>query len=685
MAIKKTIDIDINTNADEAAKEFDKFGKAVNTADKSVTDLNKTFEEVYGELQPLTTRMGEAEDRLYELAAAGDTASAEYQGLLQNVGEYRKVQIQTDLAVDAAATTMGQKLGGALGGATAGFSAVQGVMGLVGGESEELEKALLKVQSALAIQQGVQGIREAIPAFKQLGTSAKKALKGIKTGIAATGVGVLLVAVGAIVAYWDEITELLGVNNESLEEQLELEKQISEEKAKQKSEMQQTIQDNNKFIKRRIEILKLEEDIKDLSIDQEKNADEIFKKQIEINNLKQSQIRVELFSLDGLLTKQEKINLQIQEQTLIREEQRLIAKKTFDDAKKAEEAAAERRKKRIDDAKKLAELEEQRIQNLINLENEYLDELARIQEENFKRTQSIRQNEEQAVRDKYFTLETLAADNAEQLKIIETAKLNELNDIRLKYDDIANADRITKQDAIYALELELLEEGQAKELQILINGYDEKFLLAEGNAILTEQLTLDMETNIAAIEKKFRDEKEDAEKKQAAADKQRRLDNETYAIGAATNTFTTIANLAELFAGESEESQRKAFKIQKAANIAQATIDTYTSAIGAYRSQASIPVVGPVLGGLAAAAAVTAGLLNIKSISQQQFGGDTGPEPAVPGAIGEPSAPNFNVVGDSGVNQLATLQQQPTQAYVVSGEVTTAQALDRNRVQNATL
>ena len=685
MAIKKTIDIDINTNADEAAKEFDKFGKAVNTADKSVTDLNKTFEEVYGELQPLTTRMGEAEDRLYELAAAGDTASAEYQGLLQNVGEYRKVQIQTDLAVDAAATTMGQKLGGALGGATAGFSAVQGVMGLVGGESEELEKALLKVQSALAIQQGVQGIREAIPAFKQLGTSAKKALKGIKTGIAATGVGVLLVAVGAIVAYWDEITELLGVNNESLEEQLELEKQISEEKAKQKSEMEQVIQDNNKYIARRLTILKLEEDIKDLSIDQEKNADKIFEKQLEIIQLKQRQNLVEQGSLEGLLSKQEKINKEVEYQLLLREEQRLIAKKTFDDAKKAEEAAAERRKKRIDDAKKLAELEEQRIQNLINLENEYLDELARIQEENFKRTQSIRQNEEQAVRDKYFTLETLAADNAEQLKIIETAKLNELNDIRLKYDDIANADRITKQDAIYALELELLEEGQAKELQILINGYDEKFLLAEGNAILTEQLTLDMETNIAAIEKKFRDEKEDAEKKQAAADKQRRLDNETYAIGAATNTFTTIANLAELFAGESEESQRKAFKIQKAANIAQATIDTYTSAIGAYRSQASIPVVGPVLGGLAAAAAVTAGLLNIKSISQQQFGGDTGPEPAVPGAIGEPSAPNFNVVGDSGVNQLATLQQQPTQAYVVSGEVTTAQALDRNRVQNATL
>ena len=100
---------------------------------------------------------------------------------------------------------------------------------------------------------------------------------------------------------------------------------------------------------------------------------------------------------------------------------------------------------------------------------------------------------------------------------------------------------------------------------------------------------------------------------------------------------------------------------------------------------AGIPVVGPVLGGAAAAAAVTAGLLNIKSISQQEFGGGVGDTPAVPSDVGEGGAPQFNVVGDSGVNQLATLQQQPTQAFVVSGEVTTAQALDRNRVQNATL
>ena len=105
MAEKRTINIDINSNASEAEKDFKSFNKAVDETTKSAKNLDATFEEVYGELQPLTTRMGEAEDRLYELALAGDTASKEYQELLTKVGEYRKVQIQTDLAVVAPPVT----------------------------------------------------------------------------------------------------------------------------------------------------------------------------------------------------------------------------------------------------------------------------------------------------------------------------------------------------------------------------------------------------------------------------------------------------------------------------------------------------------------------------------------------------------------------------------------------------
>ena len=94
MAEKRTINIDINNNADEAAKDFENFAKATNVANDSVEGLNKTFEEVYGELQPLTTRMGEAEDRLYELALAGDTTSKEYQELLTKVKRNNKIMIE---------------------------------------------------------------------------------------------------------------------------------------------------------------------------------------------------------------------------------------------------------------------------------------------------------------------------------------------------------------------------------------------------------------------------------------------------------------------------------------------------------------------------------------------------------------------------------------------------------------
>ena len=61
---------------------------------------------------------------------------------------------------------------------------------------------------------------------------------------------------------------------------------------------------------------------------------------------------------------------------------------------------------------------------------------------------------------------------------------------------------------------------------------------------------------------------------------------------------------------------------------------------------------------------------------------------AASGGGGAPaSAPQFNVVGNSGVNQIAqTLgAQQPVQAYVVASNVTTQQSLDRNIVANASL
>lgn len=85
-------------------------------------------------------------------------------------------------------------------------------------------------------------------------------------------------------------------------------------------------------------------------------------------------------------------------------------------------------------------------------------------------------------------------------------------------------------------------------------------------------------------------------------------------IQAASDAFGNLATLQN-------SHNKKAAAIGKAAAIAQATINTYQAATGAYAAMASIPYVGPFLGAAAAAAAVIAGLANIAQIKSANYGG----------------------------------------------------------------
>ena len=110
-------------------------------------------------------------------------------------------------------------LGGALQGATAGFSALQGAMGLFGAESEQTQKLLLKVQSAMALQQGISGIAGAVDSFKLLGstikTSVVTAFSTLKGAIAATGIGLLVIGITAVIANFDKLKNALHLECES--------------------------------------------------------------------------------------------------------------------------------------------------------------------------------------------------------------------------------------------------------------------------------------------------------------------------------------------------------------------------------------------------------------------------------------------------------------------------------------
>ena len=149
-----------------------------------------------------------------------------------------------------------------------------------------------------------------------------------------------------------------------------------------------------------------------------------------------------------------------------------------------------------------------------------------------------------------------------------------------------------------------------------------------------------------------------------------------------------LSNLSNILGKESA--------VGKAAAIASATIDTYQSATASYNSLAGIPIIGPALGFAAAGAAIASGVKTVKQISSTKIpkGGGGGSAPSISGGGGSaPSIPSvppaFNVVGQSDTNQLADAiggqSQQPTRAYVVSDDVTTAQSMDRNIIDGASI
>jgi hypothetical protein len=240
---ERRIKLQVDTNAGQVVQQTNALGVSINQVEdatdrvkESMRGLDATFEQVYGDLQPLTTRMGEAEDRLYELALAGQTASQEYRDLLQSVANYRRTQIQTDQVVDAAATTLGQRLGGAAQIAATGVQGVTAGMALFGDQSEDTEKALLKVQAAMAFADAISSVSSLGGQWRVLKSSilessiATKAntaatgaaamiqnlftgsvstttagFKALKFAIAATGIGLLVVGVGLLVANFDKL------------------------------------------------------------------------------------------------------------------------------------------------------------------------------------------------------------------------------------------------------------------------------------------------------------------------------------------------------------------------------------------------------------------------------------------------------------------------------------------------
>jgi hypothetical protein len=279
-------------------------------------------------------------------------------------------------------------------------------------------------------------------------------------------------------------------------------------------------------------------------------------------------------------------------------------------------------------------------------------------------------------------------------------------DLNLKYDNEAkSAAAITAQEK---LDLEM--QNKLDEINLIAKTekeksdlydkwnteYDRKQKELNKNELLNQQSknltvandsSLSFQTRLDAIKARedaekdivFKSKDEQLAYEKANADATEKIEKEKAAarmayLSAGSSALKNAANLA----GEATDTG-------KALAVAAATIDTYQSAVSSYNSLSGIPMVGPVLGAVAAGVAVASGIANVKKIlsvkTPKGGGGGAAPAPA--------AAPQFNVVGATGVNQLAgalsNREQQPVQAYVVANNVSTAQALDRNIIRSATL
>ena len=141
----------------------------------------------------------------------------------------------------------------------------------------------------------------------------------------------------------------------------------------------------------------------------------------------------------------------------------------------------------------------------------------------------------------------------------------------------------------------------------------------------------------------------------------------------------------------------KGSKIGKAAALAQATISAVAGTINAFKTASDNPIttVFPPYPFIQAGIAAAAGATNIAKIKSVKVGSETGGISGSTsigtsgGGFSAPSAPAFNIVGADTQTQLAQAigqqTQKPVKAFVVSGDVTTAQSLDRNIIQESSL
>ena len=530
-------------------------------------------------------------------------------------------------------------------GVAGAFAATQGALALVGVESADVEKQLLKVQGALALSEGLNTVLNSIQGFKNLANVIKQnvltafasmkaaaisAFTTMRGALIATGVGAFAIALGLIIANFaaikeavlkavpglaefgkivgnlvEKITDYVGITNEA-ERALDKFTKTSERRKESLDGELKILEaagaSEKQLSDKRKEIINT-----DLNVLREKLktngklSDEEFKKFREL--------KTDLVVIDT------KFNKSITDANNKKNEE--LAKQN----KEAKDKADAKAKKDKEDADKKAE---EAAKELQKNKDRIASEDEAIANRNADKFLTDQQKEEEAVQAKYTKqLEDRIKFGGDEQEI-EEARNEELQKIRDKFDQQA---------------LEKLSETTEETVQIIKKGEDQETKTLNANVV--------------------------ARKKLAEEEKKAKID-------AAQGTADTLANLSNLLGQETAAG--------KAAAVASATISAILSAQKAYESTIGIPIVGPVLAPINAGLALASGYKSIQSILAVEVpGGGGGGAPSLPDApsagAGAPIAPRSpdNIPTSLDQTSLNTISNVVSRAYVVESDITGSQ------------
>ena len=568
-------------------------------AEKKIIEL-----EVKNNLGSLKSQLREAQAEVAKLSEQFGVTSKEAANAAKRAAEL-KDQIEDAKALTDAFNPDAKfkALSSSLGGVASGFAAYQGALGLVGVESKKVEEQLLKVQSAMALAEGINGVTSSIESFKNLGSVIKNnvvsAFGSLRAALISTGIGALAVILGGIIANWKEFSKAITDTFPGFSKVTNFFKNFSQVASGTINSVVagfKTIGQvlgnifNGDFSKAYDNAKKLGENMAKAYNQGYDKKDKELKTKQSIDNQK---FEIDLMKAKGKNTLNAQLELQ-------RKELSLLEKGS----------------------------------------NEYKAKLIEIEES-----------------------KTAIREKAEQDREARIAKAKELAEKRAQ-------ELQKKKDEFARKQAQDLEDTEKMRLKPLSLGDPAKEAREKGD----KQLKEDYKTS---LEKKKLDE-ENAEREKKLAEE---VKNKKIQMG--QQAFGILSDLSSLFADGNEADQRKAFQLNKAANLGLAIMNTAQAVTGALTAGGNPLKLATGMQFVEAGIAATTGGINIARIAATQFQGGGGGDTATPTATA-PRTPSFDIIQAQPQMQLGALQQQPVKAYVVSGEVSTAQALDRNRVRNAT-